>query len=61
VDAEALYARITRFNSDYYEGSRGPGQIAKTVVALGENLRASRYCIVERKEGLRNCDCVTNR
>jgi hypothetical protein len=61
VDAEALYARITRFNSDYYEGSGEPGQKTKTVVALGENLRASLYCIVERKEGLRNCGRVTQR
>ena len=33
VEAEALYDRITLFNRDYYNGSRGPGQIAKTVVA----------------------------
>ena len=36
VEAEALYDRITMFNRDYYGGSRGPDQIAKTVVALGE-------------------------
>ena len=36
VEAEALYARITRFNSDYYEGSRGPGQKPKTVAAWGD-------------------------
>ena len=35
VDAEALYARITRFNSDYYEDSGGPGQKTKTVADLG--------------------------
>ena len=36
VEAEALYDRITLFNRDYYGGSRGSGQITKTVVALGE-------------------------
>ena len=35
-DAEALCARITRFNKDYHEGSGGPGQKTKTVAALGE-------------------------
>jgi len=49
-DAEALYARITPFNSDYYEGSGGPGRITETVVALGE--QASKpilYCQAERR------------
>ena len=36
VGAEALYDGITLFNRDYYNSSRGPGQITKTVVALGE-------------------------
>jgi hypothetical protein len=60
VEAEALYARITLFNSDYYEGSGGPGQKTKTVVAW-ENKRASLYCIAERKGGIRDCGCVTKR
>ena len=58
MDAEALYDRITLFNSDYYEGFRGPGQKTKTVVDLGE--QASKpilYCRVERRNnGLRLCD-----
>ena len=32
-DAEALYARITLFNKDYYKGFRGLGQITETVSA----------------------------
>jgi hypothetical protein len=45
VEAEALYDRITLFNQDYYEGSRGPGQITKTVVALGEPAgKPIKYC-----------------
>ncbi len=36
VEAEALYDRITQFNREYYDGSRGPGQVMRTVVALGE-------------------------
>lgn len=45
VEAEALYNRITLFNRDYYEGSRGPGQITKTVVALGEPAgKPIKYC-----------------
>ena len=45
VEAEALYDRITLFNRDYYDGSRGPGQIAKTVVALGEPAgKPIKYC-----------------
>ena len=36
VEAVALYDRVTLFNRDYYDGARGSGQIAKTVVALGE-------------------------
>jgi hypothetical protein len=60
VEAEALCARVTLFNRDYYEGSRGPGQKAKTVADWGEQ-RASLYCIAERKVRIRNCGCVTNR
>ena len=60
MEAEALYARITRFNSDYYEGSRGPGRITKTVAALGE--QASKpilYCRAERRiKELRPCDAA---
>lgn len=45
VEAEALYDRITLFNQDYYEGTRGPGQITKTVVALGEPAgKPIKYC-----------------
>ena len=58
VEAEALYAGITLFNSDYYDGSRGPGQKTKTVVALEE--QASKpifYCRAERRnKGLLPCD-----
>ena len=58
MEAEALCARITPFNSDYYEGSGGPGQKTKTVAALGE--QASKpilYCRAEkRNKGLRLCD-----
>ena len=60
VEAETLYARITRFNSDYYEGSGGPGQKAKTVADWGD--LASKpilYCRAERRnKGLRLCDTV---
>jgi hypothetical protein len=58
VEAEALYARITRFNSDYYEDSRGPGQITETVVDLGEQAsKPVKYCRVEsQNKGLRLCD-----
>ena len=35
VEAEALYARITRYNRDCYECSGGPGLIAKTVFVWG--------------------------
>jgi hypothetical protein len=58
VEAEALYARITRFNSDYYDGSGGPGQKTETVADLGEQASKSiLYCRVEgwNKE-LRLCD-----
>ena len=55
-----LYDRITRCNSDYYEGSRGPSQKTKTVVALGE--QASKpilYCRAERRiNELRLCDAA---
>jgi transcriptional regulator with XRE-family HTH domain len=45
VEAEALYERITLFNRDYYEGSRAPGQITRTVVALGEPAgKPIKYC-----------------
>jgi len=45
VEAEALYDRITLFNRDYYDGSRGPCQITKTVVALGEPAgKPIKYC-----------------
>ena len=45
VEAEALYDRITLFNQDYYEGTRGPGQITKTAVALGEPAgKPIKYC-----------------
>jgi hypothetical protein len=45
VEAEALYDRITLFNRDYYDGSRGSGQITKTVVALGEPAgKPIKYC-----------------
>jgi len=45
VEAEALYDRITLFNRDYYNSSRGPGQITKTVVALGEPAgKPIKYC-----------------
>ena len=58
MDAEALYARITRFNRDCYEDSRRPGQKTKTVVDLVE--QASKpilYCRAERRnKGLRLCD-----
>ena len=58
VEAEALYARITLFNRDYYEDSGGPSQITKTVVDLGE--QASKpilYCRVERRNNeLLLCD-----
>ena len=58
MDAEALYARITRCNSDYYEGSGGPGQKAKTVADLGEPAsKPILYCRAERRnKGLRLCD-----
>jgi hypothetical protein len=59
VEAEALYARITRFNGDYYEGSGGPGQKTKTVVAFGE--QASKPILPSGKaekriKELRLCD-----
>ena len=59
-DAEALYARITRFNKDYYEGSGGPGQKTKTVVAWGEQASKSiSYCRAERRiKELRLCDAA---
>ncbi len=45
IEAEALYDRITLFNRDYYDGYRGPGQITKTVVALGEPAgKPLKYC-----------------
>lgn len=45
VEAEALYDRITMFNRDYYGGSRGAGQITKTIVALGELAgKPIKYC-----------------
>ena len=45
VEADALYDRITLFNRDYYNSSRGPGQITKTVVALGEPAgKPIKYC-----------------
>jgi hypothetical protein len=58
VEAEALYARIIRFNRDYYEGSRGPGQKAKTVADLGgEASKPILYCRAERRnKKLRLCD-----
>ena len=58
VGAEALYDRSTRFNSDYYEGSGGPGRIAETVVALGEQAsKPVKYCRPEsRNNELLLCD-----
>ena len=45
VEAEALYDRITIFNRDYCDGSRGLYQITKTVVALGEPAgKPIKYC-----------------
>ena len=63
MEAEALYARITRFNSDYYEGSRGLGQKTETVAALGEHASKSiSYCRVERRiKELRLCDVLCRR
>ena len=63
MDAEALYARITLFNSDYYEGSRGPSQKTKTVVAWGEPAsKPILYCRAERRnKGLRLCDVLCRR
>ena len=63
VEAEALYARITLFNSDCYEGSGGPAQKTKTVAALEE--QASKpilYCRAERRnKELRLCDVLCRR
>ena len=62
-DAEALYARITLFNRDYYEGSRGPGQKAKTVADCGDPAsKPILYCRAERRiKELRLCDVLCRR
>ena len=39
VEAEALYDRITLFNRDYYNSSRGPGQITKNSCRFGRTCR----------------------
>jgi len=59
VEAEALYARITRFNSDYYEGSGGPGSDSENSCRFGRT-REQAY-IAKRKEGIRDCGCVRKR
>ncbi len=48
MKVEALYARITRFNRDYNEGSGGPGQKTKTVAALGKQANKPIRCGIDQ-------------
>jgi hypothetical protein len=60
VEAEALCARITRFNRVTTKVLEDRVRKRKQL-SLWENKRASLYCIAELKKGIRHCGCVTQR